>query len=317
MVYRVSLCRLPSRCHSPVTESISHLSLILAFFLLDRFGRMALQILALVDAIPFHAGHMREQTELQPEQSIGEAVWPPLKPDHFLSVSMTKARKVEPSSVEMHTIIICAMLFSNDTGVLSECIPGLTMSFQDNSIFNATTNPPTRDSRQEEFLLSAVVDFAQNFDSGPIDSFACLQELNVLATRWAFDQAWLQTSFLIAMYELGKDTVVDDLMTAAVSHVLPSQLIVGGVNIVCRRLDFFLSRAKSKGEARNILGLLDAELCDWIHQRSKFSQPLVTSFAYEVGLGKWFLYIVDDQGSFLMICSQKSLVFFKQPRLKS
>lgn len=283
MVYRVSFA-------SPavsLTWKRSDTSLIFNLsFPLHRFGGMALQILALVDEIPFHPGQMREQKELQTEQSNGETVWPPLAPDHFLSALMTKARKVESSSVDMHTIIICAMLFSNDTGVLSDCVPGLIMSFQDNSIFNATTAPPTRDSRQERFLLSAVVDFAQNFDSAPIDSFACLKDLNILATRWGFDQAWLQTSFLIAMYELGKDKVVDELISAAASHVLPSQLIVGGVNIVCRRLDFFLTQAKSKGEARNILGLLDAELCDWIHQRSKSSQPLVSSFANEVGLGK-------------------------------
>ena len=253
---------------------------------LTEFGRMALKVLMLLRENSPDRNESGSQSKLDCSALVMDKTWPPPAPDHTLELLIKKAQKVESTAVEMHMIVVCALLYSDDKRALSDCVPALDDCFNPTSLFTPMNASQSRDARQESFLCEAIVSIALEHNSGPVDSFKVLGELELLASQWGFDQKWIRTTFLISMYELGKDSDVDDLMIAAVSQILPRQLIVAGVNIVCRRLDFLLIKMKSSSDsgARNIMGLLDAELCEWIHDRCESSKPLIALFRADVDI---------------------------------
>eukprot|EP00523_Entomoneis_sp_CCMP467_P004419 CAMPEP_0168749498 /NCGR_PEP_ID=MMETSP0724-20121128/16748_1 /TAXON_ID=265536 /ORGANISM="Amphiprora sp., Strain CCMP467" /LENGTH=1442 /DNA_ID=CAMNT_0008797411 /DNA_START=144 /DNA_END=4472 /DNA_ORIENTATION=- len=244
----------------------------------SEFGRMALQILTLLGNTPYTEEIDEDELGISPGGQ-GSKVWPPIEKDHTISALLGKARRIETAAIDMHVASVCALLFSTAGTGLRDCLPELDNYFQPFALFNVTKDPKLQDVNQEKFLRDAVVSFTKELKRGPIDSFGVLGELSLLATRWGFGQKWLNTTFLTVAYELGRDEDVDDLLVRCdADNVLPSQIIVAGVNTVCLRLDYFFHAAKSQGEARNVLGLLDAELCEWIHQRAEAAQPTVKSW---------------------------------------
>ncbi|KAL7575720.1 hypothetical protein ACA910_003054 [Epithemia clementina (nom. ined.)] len=243
---------------------------------LAEFGRMALQMLVLLQECSIKDNGLVVSPAWGCSAVDGETSWPPPAPDHTLHAIAKETRKIEPTAVDTHIIAVCALLFFDDKRALIDCIPPLDHCFHNSSLFNPMFIP-TREAQQEMLLSDAIISVAFEYSGGPVDSFSLLGELERLTSLWGFDKKWPRTTFLIAMYELGKDNVVDGLMIAAISQIFAEQLIVAGVNIVCRRIDRFLTKAKSSNgpEARNIMSLLDAELCEWIHERSESSTPLI------------------------------------------
>ena len=245
---------------------------------LREFGKMALQILMLLLDCLGEGKQSGEPSDWGLLTVERDTLWPPPTVDHTLNSLEKRAHGIERTAVEMHMVVVCALLYSEDKRALTVCAPGLVECFQHSSL-SSPVDIPSHGNHQESFLCEAVVSVAFEYNGGSLESFSLLTELEILGSKWGYDKKWLRTTFLVAMYELGKDNAVDGLMIAGGSQIIPQQLIVAGVNIVCRRLDRFLVNAKSTsgGETRNIMGLLDAELCEWIHERSESSKPLASS----------------------------------------
>jgi hypothetical protein len=239
---------------------------------LREFGRIALQVLNLLAQIPW-----KEETmnifQPQLESSSKSETWPPVRSDFVLQKLVEKSRKMDTNALNAHTVVVSALLVSNDIENLTQCAPAIYECFLPLALFNPVTAPPPNTSfAQQGFLEDAVIASAHAY-SGPAMESYNLGEIDALTKGWGFELKVVRTVFLLAMYELERDDIVDDLLTKNPSQIDVPRFVEDGVDIVCRRLNHFLSGKTS--EVQNVLGLLDADLCEWVKQRARKSRSLV------------------------------------------
>ena len=232
---------------------------------LRDFGRLSLRILDLVNQVGWSNDL---KTFDWPQSDENDEWWPPLKPDFILERALRKVRPLDESSRDAHYVIICGLLISNDMNALVPCVPAIYDCFLSLSIFNPVTVLPSPSPEQDTFLASAILLQARNYSGPPLEQFQ-LGELAVLGEKWGFPLSTLRTLYLLALYEFGKDTIVDDLLTRAFTQIDATRFLDGGLDIVCRRLDtFFRSDFMKRRHMREVMGVLDADLCDWIQQQA-------------------------------------------------
>lgn len=232
---------------------------------LDDFGRLSLRVLDLVVAVEW-------QDDLNtfdwPESEENDEVWPPMQPDFILERALHKVRALDESARDAHYVVICGLLISEDVNALAPCVPAIYDCFLSLSIFNPVTVLPSASPEQDTFLASAILLKARNYNGPPLEKFR-LGELAILGEKWGFSLSTLRSLYLLAMYEFGKDQMVDDLLTRAFTQIDSIRFLDGGLDIVCRRLDtFFQSDFMKRRHMREVMGVLDADLCDWIQQQA-------------------------------------------------
>ena len=235
---------------------------------LQDFGRLSLQILDLVTAVEWSD---ELNTFKWPESDESDEKWPPLQPDFILERALRKVRPLDPSARDAHYVVICGLLVSDDMSALAPCVPAIYDCFLSLSIFNPVTVLPSPSPEQDTFLASAILLQARNYTGPPLEHFR-LGELAVLGEKWGFSLETLRTLYLLAMYEFGKDPLVDDLLTRAFTQIDAMRFLDGGLDILCRRLDtFFGGDFMKTRHMREVMGVLDADLCDWIQQQAALS----------------------------------------------
>jgi hypothetical protein len=172
-----------------------------------------------------------------------------------------------------------------------KCVPAVYDLFAANSLFHPVTGTSNVPALQQEYLDNAVNNFAREYSGPPLEGFD-LGEIETLAKVWNFDLKTVYTNFVRAMYELGKDRVVDELLTKASFLMDLHQFVEDGVDIACQRLNVFLSGSRlHSSEIREVMGLLDADLCEWIKQRSVAHRP-PESLNLDVAIGNTHLFIM-------------------------
>lgn len=240
---------------------------------LREFGRIALQVLSLLAKIPW-----KEETVNVFETQLGGAgeeseTWPPVRSDFLLQKLVEKSRRMDKIALNAHSVVVSALLVSDDIETLTQCAPAIYECFLPLALFNPVSAPPPSTSFvQRGFLEDAVIASAHAYSGPAMDSYN-LGEIDALAKGWGFDLKVVRTLFLLAMYEFERDSIVDDLLTKSPSQIDVPRFVEDGVDIACRRLDHFLSGKLT--EVRNVLGLLDADLCEWVMQRARKSRSLV------------------------------------------
>ena len=232
---------------------------------LQDFGRLSLRILDLVTEVKWSDDL---NTFDWPQSDDNDEWWPPLQSDFILERALRKVRALDESSRDAHYVVICGLLVSDDMNALAPCVPAIYDCFLSLSIFNPVTVLPSPSPEQDTFLASAILLQARNYAGPPLDHIR-LGELAVLGEKWGFSLSTLRTLYLLAMYEFGKDSMVDDLLTRAFTQIDANRFLDGGLDIVCRRLDnFFRSDFMKRRHMREVMGVLDADLCDWIQQQA-------------------------------------------------
>jgi hypothetical protein len=239
---------------------------------LREFGRIALQVLNLLAKIPWQEETMNV-FKPQLESSSNPETWPPIRSDFVLQKLVEKSRRMDTNALNAHTVVVSALLVSNDIENLTQCAPAIYECFLPLALFNQVSAPPPNTSfAQQGFLEDAVIASAHAYSGQAMESYN-LGEIDALTKGWGFDLKVVRTVFLLAMYELERDDIVDDLLTKNPSQIDVPRFVEDGVDIVCRRLNHFLSGKTS--EVQNVLGLLDADLCEWVKQRARKSRSLV------------------------------------------
>lgn len=232
---------------------------------LNDFGRLALRVLDMVTEVEWHEDI---HTFDWPASDATDEWWPPLQSDFILERALLKVRPLDESARDAHYVVICGLLVSEDMNALAPCVPAIYDCFLSLSLFNPVTVLPSPSPDQDTFLASAILLQARNYTGQPLENFR-LGELAILGSKWGFSLATLRTLYLLAMYEFGKDTLVDDLLTRAFTLIDAFRFLDGGLDIVCRRLDeFFQSDFMKRRHMREVMGVLDADLCDWIQQQA-------------------------------------------------
>jgi hypothetical protein len=98
----------------------------------------------------------------------------------------------------------------------------------------------------------------------------------------------VNTLFLLSMYEFGKDAAVDELLTKSSSIISVQHFVDEGLDIMCRRLNNLLNVDPSD-EIRNIMGTLDADICEWVKEKAEASEPLLNA-KFDVKIGSTHLF---------------------------
>lgn len=232
---------------------------------LDDFGRLSLRVLDLVTEVEWNDDLNSYDW---PESGEDDEVWPQLRTDYILERALRKVRPLDETSRDAHYVVICGLLISEDMNALAPCVPAIYDCFLSLSIFNPVTVLPSPSPEQDTFLASAILLKARNYNGPPLENFR-LGELAILGEKWGFSLPTLRSLYLLAMYEFGKDLMVDDLLTRAFTQIDATRFLDGGLDTLCRRLDaFFQSDFMKKRHMREVMGVLDADLCDWIQQQA-------------------------------------------------
>jgi hypothetical protein len=257
---------------------------------LTSVGRIGLELLAILKDCKF--GEQDDGLFKAAEISCGPS-WPPLRPDCILKRLVDKMpRQVDKSALDAHSVVVCALLVSGDIKTLVKCVPAIYDLFVPLSLFAPVMNSSNVPELQQRYLNDAVFTFASQYSGPTLDSFD-LGEIETLAKVWNFDLEAVHTLFILAMYELGKDRAVDELLTKASFQIDVHRFVEDGVSIACRRLNVFLSgkRMYSPG-MRDIMGLLDADLCEWIKQRAANAGSLLERPELVVAIGSTHLFVM-------------------------
>lgn len=248
-----------------------------------EFGRLALEILTLLLQIPWK-GESMNTFEPQLEAVSDSESWPPLRKDFVLERHVQKSKQIDRSSLDMHRAVICSLRVSDDVPLLVRCVPNFHECFEATALFGPVSSSSDDATEQRQpFLEDAIIAHAQNCPvSDDLETFG-LGDIETLGAIWKFDMKHVRTTFLLAMYEFGKDKAVDTLLTRNASLIDVPRLVEQGTDIVCRRLnDLLHTKRRHTPAIREVMGFLDADTCSWVRERAEKSRSMVVFANLEV-----------------------------------
>lgn len=234
-------------------------------------GTIALPILDMLSGIAWD--DTMKIFEIDPPPNI--ASWPPVKEDFILKRIVERSRPVNPHSLDIHRVVVCANLLSDDMETLSDTVPDLYDCFLPMSLFQTMSGRMGNTEKQMEFLEQAVIERANEVGDEVFLGRLDLGEIETLAQLWDVDMRDIRTLFLLAMYELGKDNLADEsLSTCTAASLDVERFISDGLDIACRRLHRTLSLKRSV-KIRSVMGMLDADTCEWLRERAEENPKLL------------------------------------------
>jgi hypothetical protein len=255
---------------------------------LTAVGRIGLQLLAI----------LQECKHEHPSEFVFHIddtakSWPPIRPDFVLKKLIDKmSKQVDESALNIHSVVLCAFLVSSDIEALLRCIPTIHDLYLPNSLFQPMINSANVPELQQKYLNNATITFAKQYTGPALDNFD-LGEILTLAKVWSFNLELVRTLFLLAMYELGKDQCVDELVTKASFLIDGKYFVEGGITIACARLNLFLNEGrKHSDKVRNVVGILDADLCEWIKKKASTRVSLAENSTLDATIESTHLFIM-------------------------
>jgi hypothetical protein len=224
---------------------------------------------------------------------VGEtdaATWPPVRTDHTLVRLVETFSRVDQSAIAAHIAAVVTLLISRDSDSLVRCVPGIQECFFAGSLSRPMVQPVELRPHWFSFIEDAVLSRARSYEGEPLDTIS-LGEVETLCDVWGFDVIEARTLFLLAMYEVGKDRLVDELLSRGPAVINSRRFVEGGVDVACRRLHAFLSgREMQSPEMQDTVGRLDAELCEWMKTRARMSLPSTPVLHAYVSVGQTHLF---------------------------
>lgn len=237
---------------------------------LRGFGKVALPLLDMLSGVTWDDS----MNTFEIEAPIDNKSWPPVKEDFILKRMVRSSRPVSEHALNVHRVIVCGTLVSDDIGALSDAVPELYECFMPGSLFETSSAGMENTDKQMEFLEQAVIDRANELEEavpGRLD----ITDIETLSRLWDVNLKDIRTLFLLAMYELGKDLLVDESLAACTSSNLDvERFVADGLGIACRRLNRILN-VKRSPQVKSIMGMLDADACEWVREQAEESMSLL------------------------------------------
>jgi hypothetical protein len=218
----------------------------------------------------------------------GENSWPFLAECPILNKLVDKNKKMKDSSFEAHQMLMAALRVTQDFAKLARSIPSFYDLFTAGSLFKKAVALEDAEENQQALMQDAVVDYARNYN-GPCLETLELRDIEVLSELFEFEMDNIRTLFLLAMYEFGKDRLVDEVITRSAPAISVAHFCDGGVEIICRRLDYMI-HVNPTNEMRSIMSTLDANMCEWIKEKAENSESLVGAGDMTVPIGNTHLF---------------------------
>ena len=253
---------------------------------IKSFSELSSTILDMLSEIKFHESEIINNFE--PRVDRNDITWPPVVDCFVLERLVERNRLISESSLKAHRILLRCLRVSKDIPTLSTCVPSFYHLFSPGALFHDAVFSEEIEEQQLYFLQDAIVAYARDYTGPSIESLD-LGDIGVLADLWNFDMDNVNTLFLLSMYEYGKDRAVDDLITKCASSISVVHFCEDGMEIICRRLHHLL-HVEASGEIKNIMGSLDADMCEWIREKALNSEPLVNNGKLQVPVGDTHMF---------------------------
>jgi hypothetical protein len=252
---------------------------------LDTFSKLASEVLELLAGINFDGGGNIHQWTSKIKED--DTTWPPVRECFLLQRLVARNRVFDKGALEAHQTLVYALRINNDVQKLTECIPSFYHLFLPDALFSEVFYTEEIEEKQHEFMQDSIVVFAKSYHGPSMDTLD-MGDIDILADLWAFDRINVNTLFLLSMYEFGKDAAVDELLTKSSSIVSVQHFVDEGLDIMCRRLNNLLN-VNPTNEIRNIMGTLDADICEWVKEKAEGSEPLLNA-KFDVKIGSTHLF---------------------------
>ena len=121
--------------------------------------------------------------------------------------------------------------------------------------------------QQVEFIEAALKQKAKKFQGASIN-YPDLDDAVMLGRAWGMDKSNILTEFILIMYELGKDEIIQHLVSST-RLIEIERFQNGGMPIACVRLDAALTMLKKSKRCRGTLAMLDADTCEWVKEQAE------------------------------------------------
>ena len=231
--------------------------------------------------------NLREEY-LEIGESDVDGSWPPLVECPILHKLVERNKQMKPSSFEAHKMLLAALRVTQDFAKLARSIPSFYELFTAGSLFKKAVAVEDAEENQQALMQDAVVAYARNYNGPCLDTLE-LHDIEVLSELFEFEMDNIRTLFLLAMYEFGKDRLVDEVITRSAQTISVAHFCDGGVEIICRRLHYMINVNPTK-EMRSIMSTLDANMCEWIKEKAENSESLVGAGNMTVPIGNTHLF---------------------------
>ena len=220
----------------------------------------------------------------------GGPTWPPVRTDSVLKRLVDRNRPLDESALDTHMSLVSALLISDDVDGLALCVPSIFECFLPHSLYSPFSPTEEGEHSRSSYLEECVLTKARMYD-GPVMQTFDLGEIEILCRVWGYDSFEARTLFLLSMYEVGNDRFIDELLTNFAWQMHAQRFVEGGVDIACRRIHAYISgREMQSHEMRDTMGMLDADLCEWIKNRARNSKPRSPVVRSHVSIGQTHLF---------------------------
>ena len=199
----------------------------------------------------------------------GDKVWPPLQKDIILENLMRRSGKLDDSSLEIHSAIVCAIQLTSSMESLTTCFPTLDILFLRESFTEHQHLSLVPNDEQSLFIDTALKMKVDRFVDSTV-SYADLDDIVTLGRAWGMEKSKILTEFILVMYEVGKDDLIQHLVSST-RLIEIERFSEGGMLIACVRLEAALATLKKAKQCRSILAMLDANTCEWVKEQAEIN----------------------------------------------
>lgn len=209
-----------------------------------------------------------EDSTLEVEESTR---WPPLQEDFVMQRHLKQAAvPLNKTSLEVHKGVICAIQLSDDLRMLPQCVPSYESLFSKGSLHEQYSPNPEANEYQIDFIKSCSFRKA-TISIGPVIVEDDLEELVSLGRSWGVEKSQVFSLFLLSMYKIGKDDMIEDLFLRSSRLLDVSSFLAGAMPLVCVRLNAAVTMLRKTRQCRSILAMLDADTCEWVKEQAEAS----------------------------------------------
>ncbi len=222
--------------------------------------------------------------------------WPKINSDMIIEGLMQTPIALEESSLETHYGILCAIHLNDDLSLLPMCVNSFESLFMRESFSLQFSRSFTANEYQLSFVESSIKRLGE-LAEGPNVGREYLDDIVALGRSWGLEKSNILTQFLLAMYELGKDDLIEDLFNSITRLVDVDMFLDNGIAIVCVRLSAALSFLKKVKRCRSMLAMLDADTCEWVREQARVTRTENPG-----------ILVFDDAGNLISLDSTLSLI---------
>jgi len=206
---------------------------------------------------------------LQEDPDSTTSFWPAQQDDFILKNYIKRVQFLQNSSLEFHKGVILSLKITDDYSMIPSCFEETFDTLFLRETFSQPFTPTFQaDENQLLFINSRLRNQAISAE-GPVIHHQDLDDIVALGRLWGLEKSQILTDFILIMYEVGKDVMVDDLVNSCARLIDLGSFLDGGIIVACVRLHFAVINLKKKRQYRSVIAMLDADTCQWVKEKAE------------------------------------------------